>query len=284
MRVPRPISVPRRMSVSVMDRAPWWVLLMMVLPWAPAVAQDARGLVQDGRGVACGPAFDGERAPARDLYCIELTAPPGIRGVSGVVELSPLPSPFVAGVTRDGRLAYQPRITLSGLPAPSTLGAFSTFVAWAADPRMYPILKLGEVGNGTWSLLPIDLNKFVILISAERSADVEDREGRLVLRAQSASARMQPADVLEFLLGTGRGMPEDALGAGAASPAGEGGGRGRSSLVHAADAGRPLDAPRGDGAPTRRGSVSAHRSRSGVAPRGTTQGSARVARRRHASP
>ena len=196
----------------MMHRAPWLVLLTMVLQWTPAVAQDTRGLVLDGPGVACGSAFDGERAPARDLYCIELTAPPGIEGVAGVVELSPLPSPFAAGVTRDGRLAYQPRITISGLPAPSRLGDFSTFVAWVAAPTMYPIHKLGEVGNGTRSLLPIDLNKFVILISAERSADVEDREGRLVLRAQSASARMQPADVLEFLLGTGRGMPEDTPG------------------------------------------------------------------------
>ena len=203
---------------------------MMVLPWtpvgaapvgaAPAGAQVAAqvgaqrvgGVVEDGRGVACGSAFDGERAPARDLYCIELVARPGIRGASGVVELSPLPSPFSAGVTQDGRLAYRPRFTLSGLPAPSTLGDFTTFVAWAADPTMYPIVKLGEVGNGTWSLEPIDLNKFVILISAERSADVSDREGRLVLRAQSASARMQPADVLDFLYGAGRGTPGNVLG------------------------------------------------------------------------
>ena len=96
-----------------------------------------------------------------------------MQGVSGVVELSPLSSPFTAGVTRDGRLIYKPRITLSGLPEPSSLGEFNTFVAWAADPTMYPVIKLGEVGNGTWSLSPIYLNKFVILISAERSSDVD---------------------------------------------------------------------------------------------------------------
>jgi suppressor of ftsI len=213
--------------------APWVGLLMMVLPWTPVGAAPAGaqvgargvgGVVEDGRGVACGSAFDGERAPARDLYCIELLARPGIRGASGVVELSPLSSPFSAGVTQDGRLAYRPRFTLSGLPAPSTLGDFTTFVAWAADPTMYPIVKLGEVGNGTWSLEPIDLNKFVILISAERSADVPDREGRLVLRAQSASARMQPADVLDFLYGVGRRTPGDSVGMGAMASTGEQGG------------------------------------------------------------
>ena len=66
---------------------------------------------------------------------------------------------------------------------------------------MFPYVKLGEVGNGTSEVDPIELNKFVVLVSAERSADVADREGRLVLRAQSPSTRMQPADLLEFLLG-----------------------------------------------------------------------------------
>ena len=45
--------------------------------------------------------------------------------VSGVVELSPFSSPFTAGVARDGRLIYKPRITLSGLPEPSSLGEFN---------------------------------------------------------------------------------------------------------------------------------------------------------------
>tara|TARA_Y100000590_G_scaffold466934_2_gene643943 strand:- start:114 stop:2291 length:2178 start_codon:yes stop_codon:yes gene_type:complete len=183
-----------------------WLIILVVTPfWMPVNAQE-------GLDVACGDAFGGKLAPSRDLYCIELTAIPGMQGVSGVVELSPLSSPFTAGVTRDGRLIYKPRITLSGLPEPSSLGEFNTFVAWAADPTMYPVIKLGEVGNGTWSLSPIYLNKFVILISAERSSDVDEREGKLVLREQSASSRMQPADVLEFMLGVRRSIPGDTLG------------------------------------------------------------------------
>ncbi len=155
--------------------------------------------------VACGVAFQGDRAASRDLYCIELVASPGITGVAGTMELTLQPSPFSPAVSKDGRLRFEPRITLSGLPDPSSLGDFTTYVAWAMDPTMFPFMKLGEVGNGTTELAPIDLNKFVVLISAERSADVADREGRLVLRAQSPATRMQPADMLEFVLGVARG-------------------------------------------------------------------------------
>ena len=171
------------------------VLTVAVATSRPAIAQQ----------VACGAPFQGDGAASRDLYCIELVPSPGIAGVAGVVELALQPSPFSPAVTTDGRLRFEPRITLSGLPDPSSLGDFSTYVAWAMDPTMFPFMKLGEVGNGTTDLASIDLNKFVVLVSAERSADVADREGRLVLRAQSPATRMQPADMLEFVLGVARG-------------------------------------------------------------------------------
>ena len=182
--------------------------LFAPLPSARAVA---------GQDVACGAAFEGDRAASRDLYCIELVAPPGITGVAGVLELAPAPSPFGTSVTSGGRVVFRPRLTLSGLPDPSSLGDFETYVAWAMDPTMFPFQKLGEVGNGTTELALLDMNKFVILVSAERSPDVADREGRLVLRAQSPATRMQPADMLEFMLGVARGdappMTMDGMGA-----------------------------------------------------------------------
>ena len=106
--------------------------------------------------VACGVAFQGDRAASRDLYCIELVASPGITGVAGTMELTLQPSPFSPAVSKDGRLRFEPRITLSGLPDPSSLGDFTTYVAWAMDPTMFPFMKLGEVGNGTTELAPID--------------------------------------------------------------------------------------------------------------------------------
>jgi len=135
---------------------------------AAAAAQEA----------ACGDAFEGDRAASRDLYCMDLVASPDIAGAAGVVELAFAPSQFSPAVTRDGRLRFRPRITLSGLPDPASLGDYTTYVAWAMDPTMFPYVKLGEVGNGTTEVDPIELNKFVVLVSAERSADISDREGR----------------------------------------------------------------------------------------------------------
>ena len=185
----------RRAGERMRTRLATTVLAAVSAVSLPAAAQEA----------ACGDAFRGDRAASRDLYCIDLVASPGITGIAGVVELAFAPSPFRPAVTRDGRIRFRPRMTLSGLPDPASLGDFTTYVAWAADPTMFPFAKLGQVANGTTDLDPIDLNKFVVLVSAERSADVADREGRLVLRAQSPSTRMQPADLLEFLLGAARG-------------------------------------------------------------------------------
>ncbi|MGH7499751.1 MAG: multicopper oxidase family protein, partial [Gemmatimonadales bacterium] len=140
--------------------------------------------------------------PSRDLYCIELIAPPGIHGVTGRVELSQPPGPFTVAVTADGRLRYLPILSVAGLPAPSSLGPYRTFVAWAAAPTMTPVIRLGEVGKGTTTLPVIDLEKFIILISAERSAAVKEPSDRLVLRGQSPSTRLFPPDLLEFTIGS----------------------------------------------------------------------------------
>ncbi|HVE80488.1 MAG TPA: hypothetical protein VNA89_16605, partial [Gemmatimonadaceae bacterium] len=56
------------------------------------------------------------------------------------------------------------------------------------------MIRLGEVRDGRVNAGRIALNTFLILISAERSADVQERRGRLVLRGTSASALMRPHD------------------------------------------------------------------------------------------
>jgi hypothetical protein len=56
--------------------------------------------------------------------------------------------------------------------------------------------KLGEVKNGRNVLGRVSLDKFLILVSAESSSAVTERAGRLVLRGNSPSTRMQRHDVL----------------------------------------------------------------------------------------
>jgi hypothetical protein len=43
------------------------------------------------------------------------------------------PSPFGVAVTADGHASYDVQIDASGLPDPSTLGTFTTYVAWSAS-------------------------------------------------------------------------------------------------------------------------------------------------------
>jgi FtsP/CotA-like multicopper oxidase with cupredoxin domain len=72
--------------------------------------------------------------------------------------------------------------------------------------------NLGAVHNGRVPLGRVDLEKFIIMISAESSATVAERTGRLVLRGNSPSTRMQRHDVLMLPGGSGamgdmRGWP-----------------------------------------------------------------------------
>ena len=149
----------------------------------------------------CDESPPGALAPSADLYCLRLVASPGIEGAIGSVELRRRPGPFSVSVSDGGHHVYELGFLLKGLPDPASLGDYTTFVAWAATPLLYPIVKLGEVQNGSFDLGPIAFDKFLILVSAERSADGEERTGRLVLRGQSPSTRMKPADFVEFFLG-----------------------------------------------------------------------------------
>ena len=188
--------MPRRGGIAVR------VTAVCTLGLALAFSTGAEVEAQERR--AC-EGFGAPRAPSADLYCMELVPTPDVRGVSGTVELSRARSPFGLAVSVEGNLRYRPVMTLDGLPDPSELGDYTTYVAWASTPVFFPLIRLGEVGNGTTALSEIDLNKFVIMVSAERSAEVTEREGMLVLRAQSPSTRMQPADLMEFMTGIGSG-------------------------------------------------------------------------------
>ena len=72
-------------------------------------------------------------------------------------------------------------------------------MAWATTPQMHPVVKLGVIANGRTTLGRITFDRTLLLITAEASASVSERSGRLVLRGTSAAVRMQPHD-LAFLL------------------------------------------------------------------------------------
>ena len=166
---------------------------------------DAAGEVQlPSASSPCGdsqPPPGATLTPSRDLYCIFLTARPGLEYMSGHLELRTPHTPFGVAVNPAGNHLYEGILTLEGLPAPSALGDYEHIVAWLATPLFDRIVNLGPVANGTRSLGEIDLNKFMLLVTAEARPDAPEWEGRLLLRATSPSARMSPPDMQEFLLG-----------------------------------------------------------------------------------
>jgi len=159
------------------------VLLVLAITAGPTAAQQR----------PCDPPTP--LGPSHDLYCIELVAAPGATGVSGRIELARPAGPFTVAVTAEGRSRVIPIASLQGL-APA-----GTFIAWATPPQMDTVIKLGEVRNGETALRAVDLEKFLLLITAERDRRVRDPRVRLVLRGQSPSTRLFPPDLPEFSIG-----------------------------------------------------------------------------------
>jgi suppressor of ftsI len=159
---------------------------------------------------SCAETLDG--GADADLYCIELLPAGTIDGPVGTARLLSPPSPFGVAVTAAGEHQYDIRFDVQGLPPPSSLGPYRTYVAWATTPQMHPVIKLGTITNGRTTLGRIAFDRTLLLITAEASAAVAERSGRLVLRGTSAAVRMQPHDLAFLLAGLldRAGAPADA--------------------------------------------------------------------------
>ena len=72
--------------------------------------------------------------------------------------------------------------------------------AWAAEPNFVRVVRLGVVRAGEVDLGPMALDRFLILISAESDTAVRQWHGRAILRGESASNRLRPADNYQFFL------------------------------------------------------------------------------------
>ncbi|MDH3271551.1 MAG: multicopper oxidase domain-containing protein, partial [Gemmatimonadota bacterium] len=147
---------------------------------------------------AAAPSVVGSDAdrPASDLHCIDLFATTRGGDAAGVIELRRPWSPFGVTVTPEGRHRHELVAWLARLPDPSTLGPYTAYVAWATPLALDPVLRLGEVRNGRNELGEVALNKYLIWISAEASADVTVRDGPLIVRGRSPSSRMEAHDLL----------------------------------------------------------------------------------------
>jgi hypothetical protein len=100
-------------------------------------------------------------------------------------------SPFGIAVTADGRASYDVQLTLSGLPAPASLGKYSAYVVWAVTPDLDHWYRLGNATNGTSTVGRAEINKFLLVITAEASESPERPSGPIVLRGYSPSIWLQ---------------------------------------------------------------------------------------------
>lgn len=164
----------------------------------PPRQSDLSGLCSAGaRGarLAGGAASPVGQTPT-DLFCFDLHATAAAQDAGGVVELGRVPGPFGVTVTAEGNHVSNLTAWITGLPDPGQLGPFEAYVAWATTPTLDPVIRLGPVGNGRNPLGRISFNKFLIMVTAETSADATEREGRLVLRGRSPSSLMEAHDLL----------------------------------------------------------------------------------------
>jgi suppressor of ftsI len=155
---------------------------MLTVPLVLSVSTSA---AVRGQAVDCGDSVT-------SLTCAELVPTPDLRQVKARLTLTSPSSPFGVSVTADGRPLVRAAIDIDGLPDPSTLGEGGSrvYVAWLTTLTMSHETRLGEVKNGHTELGTIDLLQYRVVVSAEVSADVKERRGRLVLRATSPSARL----------------------------------------------------------------------------------------------
>ncbi|MEE2613026.1 MAG: multicopper oxidase domain-containing protein, partial [Acidobacteriota bacterium] len=173
-----------------------WMLALGTVAAAIVAAPNTHTHQQDATG-DCAIAGRGA-GPDTDLYCIELFHRPDFPDASGRAELGRVPSPFGTRVSTDGHHEFNVAFVIRGLPDPSSIGPYTTYVAWATTPLLRPMVNLGPVGNGRADLGRVGFDKFLILVTAEASADVDTYQGRLVLRGISASMRMEPEDLLQL--------------------------------------------------------------------------------------
>jgi hypothetical protein len=126
-------------------------------------------------------------------YDIALLSTPAARGATGTASLVFAPSPFGIAVTADGRTSYDVRFQLAGLPEVATLGSgeYRAYVAWVVTTNLGRWQRLGTVRNGMTTVGRAELNKFLLVVTAETDSLASKRSGPTMLHGASPSTWLQ---------------------------------------------------------------------------------------------
>ena len=149
----------------------------------------ARAVVALALGMT--PALAPESIRAQGSGRIALLPTERAPGASGIVALVPARSPFAMAVAADGRLVYDLALEVRGLADPAVHGGATTYVAWVATSGLEQVDRIGALGADGRAAGRTALNKFIVLITAERARAPERRSGPVVLRGVSPSSLLQ---------------------------------------------------------------------------------------------
>jgi hypothetical protein len=123
-----------------------------------------------------------------DLALFSTAVAPAAEGAARLVYAA---SPFGVAVTADGRARYDVQITAARLPAPDSLGRYAAYVAWEVTPDLSAWHRLGTVRNGLTTVGPVELNKFLLVITAEADSAGTAHRGPTILHGTSPSGWLQ---------------------------------------------------------------------------------------------
>ena len=101
-------------------------------------------------------------------------------------------------------------MSVTGLERTRESRGKSGFVVWAAPPSLTPLVRLGVLATGSMLAGPVAFDRFLVLISEEADTATREMRGKVVLRGESPSNRLRPADTYQFFLGAL--SPRDAAG------------------------------------------------------------------------
>lgn len=188
-RLSRRSRTARRVFVAVPVSAAAALLLVAASGGPTRAAGPSATPAPRGDAEAC-PAAAGPSSVAPgfgvDPERIEMASTRRARGGSGVMTLRLSSSPFGVALAEDGSYRHHVEVAVTDLPPLSD----GTYVVWAATPELDRHRKLGSVDASGEVSGEVAWNKFLIFVTAEASADVEEWSQSIVLSARSPSGRM----------------------------------------------------------------------------------------------
>jgi hypothetical protein len=99
-----------------------------------------------------------------DYYNIRMAPTGRAPGAVGYVTKTFAQSPFGVAVSVDGRYVYDVHLAVDGLRGPPNV----EYTVWVAPPNLSPIMRLGVLDEDFELMGQVDLNKFIMFVTAEQ--------------------------------------------------------------------------------------------------------------------